>query len=166
MASWVPDRPTSAWLVFGLAFGALAMAWVFQMAGYAPCELCLAQRWPYDIGVPLAAVVALLARRAPSAWVRGGLALLALIFVGSMVFGIYHTGVEAHIWEGPTACTGSATPAPDMKDFLKQLQHVQVVRCDVVSLHVLGLSLATWNALVSALIAAIAARAAWLSDAV
>lgn len=159
------DRPLSAWLVFGLAFGALAGAWGFQAAGFAPCELCLAQRWPYDIGVPLAALVALLAHRAPLVWVRSGLALLAVIFLGSMVFGIYHTGVEAHIWQGPTACTGSATTVADMKDFLKQLRHVDVVRCDVVSLHVLGLSLATWNAAISALIAALAARAAWMSDA-
>lgn len=165
MASLKLDRTLSAWLVFGLAFGALAGAWSFQAAGYAPCELCLAQRWPYDIGVPLAAFVALLANRAPQVWVRSGLALLAVIFLGSMVFGIYHTGVEAHIWEGPTACTGSATTAANMKDFLKQLQHVDVVRCDVVSLHVLGLSLATWNALISALIAALAARAALMSDA-
>ncbi len=165
MASWKLDRPTTAWLVFGLAFATLAGAWAFQMAGYAPCELCLAQRWPYDVGVPFAGVVALTARRMPGAWLRAALGILALTFVGSMIFGIYHTGVEAHVWQGPTACTGSGATAASMKDFMKQLQHVEIVRCDVVSLHVFGLSLATWNALVSALIAALAARAVWTSDA-
>jgi disulfide bond formation protein DsbB len=39
------------------------------------------------------------------------------------------------------------------------LETVKVVRCDEVSLRVFGLSLANWNILISAAIAALAARA-------
>ena len=42
-------------------------------------------------------------------------------------------------------------------DLLQQLQTVRVVRCDEVSLRVLGLSLANWNVFISAALAALAA---------
>jgi disulfide bond formation protein DsbB len=37
-----------------------------------------------------------------------------------------------------------------VNDFLKQLQTVKVVRCDAVAIRILGLSLAGWNAVISA----------------
>jgi len=43
-----------------------------------------------------------------------------------------------------------------MEDFRKQLQTIRVVRCDEVSLRVLGLSFAGWNVLLSVSLAAIA----------
>jgi disulfide bond formation protein DsbB len=66
------------------------------------------------------------------------------------LFGIYHSGVEWGLWQGPTDCTGSLTQADSVTDFLKQLQTVKVVRCDAVAIRILGLSLAGWNAVISA----------------
>ena len=52
---------------------------------------------------------------------------------------------------GPTGCTGTSMPrAADMKDFMKQLQTTRVVRCDEVALRIFGISLAGWNAIISA----------------
>ena len=39
---------------------------------------------------------------------------------------------------------------------MKQLQSVQIVRCDEVALRILGLSLAGWNAVISAAMSALA----------
>ncbi len=47
-----------------------------------------------------------------------------------------------------------------MGDFMKQLQSVKVVRCDAVAIRILGLSLAGWNAVISAALALIAGYAA------
>jgi disulfide bond formation protein DsbB len=139
-----------------IAFATIAGAWVFEWAGYAPCELCLMQRWAYYAGVPLAALVAIIAARGPRTLAGAGLALLGLIFIGSALFGAYHAGVEWGFWPGPTGCTGALTRADSMADFLKQLETTKVVRCDAVAIRILGLSLAGWNAVISAAMAALA----------
>ena len=139
-----------------LAFATIAGAWIFEWAGYLPCELCLMQRWAYYAGVPLAALVVIIAARGSRGMAGAGLALLGLVFIGSMVFGVYHAGVEWGFWPGPTGCTGALTRADSMADFLKQLETVKVVRCDAVAIRILGLSLAGWNAVISAAMAALA----------
>ena len=41
-----------ATIALAVVLGALAFE---HLGGYAPCPLCLEQRWPYYLGVPLAA---------------------------------------------------------------------------------------------------------------
>jgi len=147
-----------------IAFATIAGAWIFQGLGYPPCDLCYEQRYAYYVGVPLAALVFLLARAgAPRAIVVAGLAALALIFAANTILAVYHSGVEAGLWQGPTACTGAMAGPAKASDLLEQLQTIKVVRCDAVSLRVFGLSLANWNILISAALAALAARASFLS---
>jgi disulfide bond formation protein DsbB len=81
---------------------------------------------------------------------------LALIFAASAIFGAYHAGIEWGLWPGPQECTGPLDHARSTEDFLKQLQSVKVARCDAPALKLVGLSLAGWNALVSAGLAALA----------
>ncbi|MCI0559082.1 MAG: disulfide bond formation protein B, partial [Nitrososphaera sp.] len=50
-------------------------------------------------------------------------------------------------------CSGALDRARTVEDFLAQLQSVKVARCDVPALRILGLSLAGWNAVVSATLA-------------
>ncbi len=153
--SRAPVRP--AVLVLVLAVATIAGAFAFQAAGYAPCELCLKERLPYYAGIALAAVTLAVALFGPPALARVGLALLALLFLFSASFGVYHAGVEWKWWEGPTGCTGALTRPTSNADFLQQLQSVHVVRCDAVAIRILGFSLAGWNAIVSLVIAGIAA---------
>ena len=142
--------------VFILALTTIAGAWVFEWAGYAPCELCLMQRWAYYAGVPLAALTAAIAARGSRGLASAGLVLLGLVFVGSMIFGAYHAGVEWGFWPGPSGCTGALAKADSMADFMKQLETTKVVRCDAVAIRILGLSLAGWNAVISAAMAMLA----------
>ena len=135
----------------------LAAVWTLQARGYNPCELCLKERIPFMAAVPLAGALALAAPRLPRAAARLGFAVLALVFAGGAVLGAYHAGVEWHLWAGPTECAGAATAPADVSDFLKQLDTAVVVRCDEAALQVLGLSLAAWNALLSAALAGVAA---------
>ncbi|HEV2574323.1 MAG TPA: disulfide bond formation protein B [Beijerinckiaceae bacterium] len=146
--------------IFVIAFATIAGAWIFEYAGYLPCELCLQQRWAYYIGVPVAALtVASTVSGKPSPVSKLLFVLLALIFIGSAIFGAYHAGVEWGFWEGPTGCTGAIPQrASDMSDFMRQLETTKVVRCDAVAIRILGLSLAGWNAVISAVLAALALR--------
>jgi disulfide bond formation protein DsbB len=139
-----------------IASATLGGAWIFQLAGYAPCELCLKQRIPYYIGIPLAAITSLAALRRQATLLLPDFIALALLFGFSTLFGIYHSGVEWGFWQGPSGCTGALTQAGSVDDFLKQLQTVKVVRCDAVAIRILGLSLAGWNAVISAGLTALA----------
>ncbi len=147
----------AALFVFVVALATIAGAWIFQFAGYLPCELCLKQRWAYYTGVPFALIVTLAAWKGPRGAAGFGLVLLALLFFASSAFGTYHAGVEWAFWPGPTDCTGSLDKAGSMSDFMSQLNTVKVVRCDAVAIRILGLSLAGWNGVISLVMAGIAA---------
>jgi disulfide bond formation protein DsbB len=160
-----PDTPRAASLAIGaVAAATLAGAWIFQAFGIVPCELCLKERIAYYGAVPLAAILAYAASGRTRTLVAAGLIGLALIFTVNAGLGVYHSGIEWGLWKGPEDCTGALAGPPDVKNFMEQLQHIKVVRCDEVQIRVLGLSLANWNVLISAALAAIAGRGALMRD--
>ena len=55
-------------------------AWIFEWAGYAPCPLCLMQRWAYYATIPLSAAVAVAAGRSRNL-AQGGLLVIAAIMI-------------------------------------------------------------------------------------
>ncbi len=156
-----PQQDTRAVLIAAASIAILAAVWIFQGMGYAPCELCLTQRYAFYVAIPLALLTAFLAGRSMHGLARAGFALLALVFVASAALAAYHTGVEYHWWQGPTACTGGVGSL-DVNDLVKSLDSVKVVRCDEVQLRIVGLSLAGWNVVASAVLAVYAALAARL----
>jgi disulfide bond formation protein DsbB len=156
-----PSQETRAVLIAAASIAILAAVWILQGFGYAPCELCLTQRYAFYAAIPLALLTAFLAGRSAHGLARAGFALLAIVFVASAVLAAYHAGVEYHWWQGPTACTGSPGSL-DVNDLLKALDSVKVVRCDEVQLRIAGLSLAGWNVVASVVLAAYAALAARL----
>ena len=130
------------------AFGSfvlLAGAFVFQALGYAPCKLCLWQRWPHGVAIALGGAVLLLGPRALLA-VLG--ALSALITAG---IGFYHTGVERGFWEGPTSCSGSGDALAGLSgaDLLSTAAPNTIFMCDEVAWAFAGLSMASWNVVFS-----------------
>jgi len=150
-------------LVIAIAAAATIVgAWIFQAFGYEPCELCLRQRYAYYGAVPLAAALALAARGPARGVVFAGMVALALIFAANAALGVYHAGVEWRWWAGPSGCTGVIAGPPNVADLLKELEHAKVVACDEAQLRILGLSLAGWNALISAALCALALRGAAL----
>ncbi|WP_158815239.1 disulfide bond formation protein B [Methylocapsa sp. S129] len=151
-------------LIAAAAAATLAGAWIFQGFGIVPCELCLKERIAYYGAVPLAALVAYAATGRARSIAVAGLIGLVLIFAVNAGLGIYHSGVEWALWKGPDDCTGAIAGAPKVADFLNELQHIKVVRCDEVQIRIFGLSLANWNVLISAALAAFATRAAILQD--
>jgi disulfide bond formation protein DsbB len=145
---------TASLLVALAAAAVLGIAYYFQYAlGYAPCQLCLWQRWAYYIGVPLALVAAFTN-------CRHLLALVALIFAANAVFGLYHAGVEWQLWAGPSTC-GAGADTGASGNLVDSLQNTHIVPCDRASWRFLGLSFAGWNMVICAglaLVAAVGAR--------
>ncbi|MBV9750892.1 MAG: disulfide bond formation protein B [Hyphomicrobiales bacterium] len=158
----------AALAVLVLALLAIGGAWYSQLVWHLePCELCLLQRWPYYVGVPIAVVTVILAFRAAQGGLLAALLwLLAVIFLVSAGLAAYHAGVEWGFWPGPSACTGQYVAPASTDDFLKSLDTGPSARCDEAAIRILGLSLAGWNVLASFLIAAIAALGAKSAKAV
>lgn len=151
-------------------FLAVAMAVVvgtalgFQhIGGYMPCKLCLEQRTPYYVGVPLMALAALSSALHWPAWMtRALLALGGLLMLYGLYLGAYHAGVEWRWWAGPTDCQAvSGTVDTGGKGLLDVLNNVVPPRCEDAALRVLGLSFAGWNVLASAFLAVVALRGAF-----
>ena len=145
-------------LVFIITLTTILGAWVFEFAGFAPCELCLMQRFAYYAAVPLSLLFLIIGQNNPRL-LRGGLVLLGLIMLASCIFGIYHAGVEWKFWQGPTTCTGGGDFKGGLPDLTKK-----AVMCDQPALRILGLSLAGWNAVVSAVVSATALGKAYGSS--
>lgn len=126
----------------------LGAALAFQAAGYAPCELCVLQRWPHLAAAILGGLVALLG------WRRWLAALGLVAALTALGLAVWHTGVEMHLWAGPQHCSGAisglARMAPD--DLLAALPP-RVVRCDEAAWSLFGISMAGWNAICSAALA-------------
>jgi len=150
---------SAALIVLVIASATIAGAWFFQLVlGILPCPMCLEQRYAYYAIIPLSALLALgAAKGAPRPVLIAGLVLIALIAAGNSIFGIYHAGVEWKFWQGPTDCTGPLVDFGKAGSLLDQLDKVKVIRCDEVQWTFLGLSLAGYNALISALMALVAA---------
>ena len=117
-------------------------AWGFTAAGYAPCKMCLWQRWPHAAAVLLAGVGLILP-------VVPVIALGALSVLTTGAIGVYHAGVEHSLWEGPTSCTSGDISGLTTDQLLDQILEAPLVRCDEIAWQVLGISMAGWNAILS-----------------
>jgi disulfide bond formation protein DsbB len=147
-------------IVFAIAFATIVLAHIFERMGYAPCPLCLQERYAYYFGVP-AAVVAFFAARAENfVLTRIVLVLIALGFLINAVAGVYHAGVEWKWWPGPATCSGGVAVEWGEGGVASAIEHATVVSCSEAHWRMLGLSFAGWNAVISALLAGIAAYAA------
>jgi disulfide bond formation protein DsbB len=149
---------TAAIAIFVLSLATLTGAWFFEyVLKLAPCPLCLMQRIPYHIIVPLSLLLAIAALvRAPRSLLLVGFAVIAIAACCNIVLGAYHAGVEWHWWPGPTDCSGPLTDLRTGGSLLDQLHTVHVVRCDEAAWRFLGLSLAGYNVLISLALALIA----------
>ena len=140
-------------LAAGGSAALLLAAFVFQALGYAPCAMCIWQRYPHAVAIGAGVFLAI------------GLAPLLFLAVGAVsaattaVIGVYHTGVERDWWQGPTSCTGSGLDLSNMtgSDLLPSASSgpSNLVMCDEVAWEFLALSMASWNALWSAVLAGI-----------
>jgi disulfide bond formation protein DsbB len=143
---------TAALAIAAASFVVLAGAWAFEWAGYQPCPLCLEERVPYYAAILGGLAAAFLARSAPKVAMLI-LAALTLAFVYDAGLSTYHAGAEWHFWPGPDTCTGGDLLAP--KSLSQALRHNTPVRCDEAALRIFGISLAGYNVLLSAALAAL-----------
>lgn len=146
----------SALLTGTFALTVLGAAWLFELAGYLPCQLCLWQRIPYYSGGPLlvlAGVLGLSGLIGTSA-VRVAVVICGVIFTAGAVLAAYHSGVEWSFWPGPASCGAAGNLlSTDASDLLNSLTATVPPSCAEAQVRFLGLSFAGWNVIASVMIA-------------
>ncbi len=128
-----------------LLLGALGFQY---LGGMAPCKLCFWQRYPHVAAIALGAIAMIAPGRF---WPFMG--MLAALTTAAL--GVYHTGVEKGWWEGPTTCTSSGTEGLTADELFDQIMAAPVIRCDEIAWELLGLSMASWNAVMALILAGI-----------
>ena len=136
-----------------LIFSILSILFAFYVEyilGHKPCNLCLFQRLPYILIIFL--IVLLLIFRN---FERLIFLFLSIIFLSGALLALYHFGIEQGIFSESFVCKGDYTDGNlNKEEILKQLK-LRQISCKDVTFTILGVSLATINTFVSAILAII-----------
>jgi len=135
-------------LILFVSFVALLSAFFIEyVLGHQPCNLCILERIPYVI-----AIVIILLNYKFSQFEKLFLVLLIIVFLTATILSVYHFGIEQGFIEESLVCdlkNGSGVTSKE--EILKQLQE-QKVSCKDVTFKIFGLSLTTYNIVISILI--------------
>ena len=135
-------------LILFVSFVALLSAFFIEyVLGHQPCNLCILERIPY-----LLAIVIILLNYKFSQFEKLFLVLLRIVFLTATILSVYHFGIEQGFIEESLVCdlkNGSGVTSKE--EILKQLQE-QKVSCKDVTFKIFGLSLTTYNIVISILI--------------
>ena len=129
---------------FSMILFALISEYVF---GFAPCSLCLTQRYPHILVAVTS--VWLIFFRTHNVFLYP---VNTLVMALSIILASYHVGVEQSIFQGPQSCSSSNLSLVSEKSaeaLLKEILNTSVVRCNEVTWSFMGLSMATWNLILS-----------------
>ena len=129
---------------FSMILFALISEYVF---GFAPCSLCLTQRYPHILVAVTS--VWLIFFRTHNVFLYP---VNTLVMALSIILASYHVGVEQSIFQGPQSCSSSNLPLVSEKSaeaLLKEILNTSVIKCNDVTWSFMGLSMATWNLILS-----------------
>jgi disulfide bond formation protein DsbB len=133
------------------SFLLLATALVGQYGfGLYPCHLCIYQRIPYALIIPIGLIGAFFVK---SGRVKYALIVVcALLFLLDAVIAGYHTGVEQGVFTGPTSCSSNSSGEKTLEELRAEIMNAPLVSCSQAMIYVLGLSMAAWNMIAATII--------------
>ena len=135
-------------LIFIISVIALTSAFFIEyILGHQPCNLCILERIPY-----LLAIIIITLNYKFIHIEKHLILLLILIFLAATILSLYHLGIEQGFIEESLVCDlKNGSNLLSKEDILKQLQEKNV-NCKDVTFKILGLSLTSYNILISLLI--------------
>ena len=135
-------------LIFLISVIALVSAFFIEyVLGHQPCNLCILERIPY-----LLAIIIILLNFKFSHYEKFFILLLSIIFLAGAIISIYHLGIEQGFVQESLVCDlKSGSNLLSKEEILKQLQEKNV-SCKDVTFKIFGLSLTSYNILISLLI--------------
>ena len=116
--------------------------------GYQPCSLCLLERIPYALSI-----IIILAHLKIKFNDKHTLLVLIVIFVLSALLSIYHLGIEQGLIKESFVCSTKDNLNLNKEQLLQELQKMNI-SCKNVAFTIFGLSLTTYNILLSVIISA------------
>ena len=116
--------------------------------GYQPCNLCLLERIPYALSI-----IIILTNFKFKFNDKSILLVLIIIFVVSALLSIYHLGIEQGLIEESFVCSTKDNLNLNKEQLLQELQKMNI-SCKNVAFTIFGLSLTTYNILLSVIISA------------
>ena len=135
-------------LILFVSLTALISAFFIEyVLGHQPCNLCILERIPYVVAIAI-----ILLNYKFSQFEKLFLVLLIIVFLTATILSVYHFGIEQGFIEESLVCdlkNGSGVTSKE--EILKQLQE-QKVSCKDVTFKIFGLSLTTFNIVISILI--------------
>ena len=135
-------------LIFLISIVALTSAFFIEhVLGHQPCNLCILERIPY-----LLAIIIILLNYKFIHLEKYFILALTLIFIVATILSLYHLGIEQGFIKESLVCDlNNGSNLMSKEDILKQLQQKNV-SCQDVTFKIFGLSLTTYNILISLLI--------------
>ena len=134
--------------IFLVSIIALVSAFFIEyILGHQPCNLCILERIPY-----LLAIIVVLLNYKFIQFENFFILLLAIIFLAGTILSLYHLGIEQGFIEESLVCDlKSGSNLLSKEEILKQLQE-KSISCKDVTFKIFGLSLTSYNILISLLI--------------
>ena len=134
-------------LIF-LSFLTLSFAYFVEfILSHEPCSLCKIERIPYIGSIILGSLLLFINR-----WEKIVLIMILLLFVFGSVISLYHIGIEQGIFSESFLCElGINNNIQNPNELLKTLEKTPI-SCKDVTFKIFGLSLATFNAVLSIVI--------------
>ena len=141
-------------LIFSV-FALITAYFIQYILDHEPCNLCLIERIPYLAAIILTSLIFILNK-----YEKIISLLVGLFFIFGTAVSFYHFGIEQGFFSESLVCDlGNSNKVTSAQDLLKQLEK-KTVSCKDVSFKILGLSLATFNTIISIIISAIMLRIA------
>ena len=141
-------------LIFIISVFALASAFFIEhVLGHQPCNLCILERIPY-----LLTIIVIVLNYNFNHLEKHLILLLILIFLAAIFLSLYHFGIEQGFIKESLVCDlKNGSNLLSKEDILKQLQQKNV-SCQDVTFKIFGLSLTTYNIIISLLISLITTK--------
>jgi len=135
-------------LTFLISLLALISAYLIEyILGHQPCNLCLIERIPYMV-----ALIIIIINYKFNHLEKYLILLLVIVFLAGMLISLYHLGIEqGFITESLVCDLKNSSKILSKEEILQQLQQ-KIVSCKDVTFKIFGLSLTTFNVIISLLL--------------
>jgi len=135
-------------IIFLVSTVALLSAFFIEyILGHQPCNLCIFERIPY-----LLAIIIILFNLKFNQFEKFFILLLVIVFLFGTILSLYHLGIEQGFIQESLVCDlKSGSNLLSKEEILKQLQEKDI-SCKDVTFKIFGLSLTSYNILISLLI--------------
>tara|TARA_B100000780_G_C20878299_1_gene349369 strand:+ start:184 stop:669 length:486 start_codon:yes stop_codon:yes gene_type:complete len=139
-------------LLFNI-FALFSAYFIQYVLKHQPCNLCLIERIPYIVSIVVILICLILKK-----FEKLSLVILSLVFFSATLISFYHFGIEQGFINESLVCDLNNESNDLSKEaLLNQLKKVPV-SCKDVTFNVFGLSLATFNILISLILGIITTK--------